>query len=456
MKPLLNSVSHHQPRHIGEIKVIESISQLQGIIKWCNSHQKKFSVYSTGCSWGLGSRFPVQDVDILLDLGQLNKIRDINLNDRPYTTIETGVSQGKLCDALADTSAIVNLSSAGPNAGIVSNALERGMGFHGAREADLLGLEIITPDGNLAHIGINWQDDKVISNFKPTLGSDYQNCFLQSNKGIVTAAGIRLRQKPESAKFLVASIPAKSMPTATCLLANLRWQNHLDAVPKLLSPTSIQAYSESNDSNTFWSLITPFFGDHTTVKFKSSYAIDKIKTLDGISDIHLLSIEEAYQRAEGLGSACDTYLGKSSSNAVKSIIKTDTQDADQLSENGILFSVFTANIYKNYFTDLNTIINEVNAQTGVTLGPTINIIKGEYFYTNFLAVFPREDQAAKQAHQAFDVLLDTALKTGWYPHRLDIDRQLNANIDKLSGMSMKKNISTVSTTELFSAGRYGG
>ena len=56
---------------------------------------------SCGKNWGSGSRVPVRDDCVLLDLGQMNRILDFD-EELAYVTVEPGVSFGQLFSYLQE------------------------------------------------------------------------------------------------------------------------------------------------------------------------------------------------------------------------------------------------------------------------------------------------------------------------------------------------------------------
>src|SRR5262245_20891888 len=67
--------------------------------------------FSTGRNWGLGSRQPTTDDCALLDLGRLQRVRDLNL-ERGFAVIEPGVSQRQLSRLLEGTPWMLNVTGA--------------------------------------------------------------------------------------------------------------------------------------------------------------------------------------------------------------------------------------------------------------------------------------------------------------------------------------------------------
>src|SRR5687768_4346930 len=68
--------------------------EVQECVRIANKFTVPLYPVSTGRNWGYGSRSPVRDA-VILDLGRLNKIIDLN-EDLAYVTVEPGVTQRQL------------------------------------------------------------------------------------------------------------------------------------------------------------------------------------------------------------------------------------------------------------------------------------------------------------------------------------------------------------------------
>ncbi len=152
---------------------------------------------STGCNWGLGSRLPVADGCILVDLSPMDRIREIDVAGR-CAVIEPGVTQHQLAKAVSalDAGLKINPTGSGKRTSVLANTLERGMGKLRQRSDDLRGLEAVLGTGEILRTGYWGRFENAApgaaSHYPPGLGPDPTGLFLQSSFGIVTAVVIDL------------------------------------------------------------------------------------------------------------------------------------------------------------------------------------------------------------------------------------------------------------------------
>lgn len=66
-------------------------AELQQCIKIANQYKQPVYPVSTGKNWGYGSRVPVTDNNVLIELHRLNRILDYN-ETLGYITVEPGVT----------------------------------------------------------------------------------------------------------------------------------------------------------------------------------------------------------------------------------------------------------------------------------------------------------------------------------------------------------------------------
>lgn len=147
---------------------------------------------STGCNYGLGSRLPVEDYHLVVDLSRMNRILSFD-NELGIIRIEPGVTQSDIAQYLKANKAdfILNVTGSSAHSSVVGNALERGVGHYGTRVTEVISLEIILGNG---------EKFTTLSNcyYPHGLGADLKGLFFQSNFGIVTAMSLRLLPKTES------------------------------------------------------------------------------------------------------------------------------------------------------------------------------------------------------------------------------------------------------------------
>ena len=85
-------LSESEPRHIPAILYPTTLREVQDIVEAARANGTPLYPVSTGMNWGLGSRHPVRDGCVLVDLRRLDRLRDLNLA-HGYAVIEAGVSQ---------------------------------------------------------------------------------------------------------------------------------------------------------------------------------------------------------------------------------------------------------------------------------------------------------------------------------------------------------------------------
>ena len=107
-----NLITQEEPLRAAATATFSVDRQIPAILRPANREQvqqslriaSKFAVpvypISSGKNWGYGSRVPVRDGCVLLDLGRMNRILEFN-EDLAYATVEPGVTQGQLFDLSA-------------------------------------------------------------------------------------------------------------------------------------------------------------------------------------------------------------------------------------------------------------------------------------------------------------------------------------------------------------------
>jgi len=174
--------------------------EVSEIVRLANFHHVPLYPFSTGKNWGLGSKLPVTDDCVIVDLSRMNRIIEVN-EEFGYAILEPGVTQLQLAKFLNahHPSLTINFTGSFAYTGIVGNVLERGDGAH-ARVEDLLGVKGILGNGKPFACGGFWPEAGSgwpghVSRY--VAGADLCGMFCQSNFGIVTQMAFRLIRKPE-------------------------------------------------------------------------------------------------------------------------------------------------------------------------------------------------------------------------------------------------------------------
>jgi 4-cresol dehydrogenase (hydroxylating) len=181
--------------------------EVETIVKIASDYRLSVHPISTGKNWGYSDANAVSDGQIILDLGRMNKILEVN-EKLGYITLEPGVTQGQVYDYLQKNN--INLwmdaTGAGPDTSIIGNTMERGFGHspYGDRYAHSCGYEVVLPNGEVLNTGFgHYSNSKVTEVYKWGVGPSIDGLFTQSNLGIVTKMTLWLMPKPEAFKVVI-------------------------------------------------------------------------------------------------------------------------------------------------------------------------------------------------------------------------------------------------------------
>ena len=188
-------------RHIAAVLRPASVEEVQRITGIANAHRVPLYPISTGHNWGYGSAQPVQDRNVILDLGRMNRIVEVN-TELAYAVLEPGVTQRQLYEYLQAhrIPLWLNPTGAGPSCSILGNTLERGFGIgpNGDHFLAQCGMEVVLATGEILRTGFgHYRGARATSVYKWGVGPYLDGLFTQSNCGIVTKIGVWLKPVPE-------------------------------------------------------------------------------------------------------------------------------------------------------------------------------------------------------------------------------------------------------------------
>lgn len=175
--------------------------EVKECVKVANKYKTPIYPVSRGKNWGYGSRVPVRDGCVVIELRRLNQILDYN-EKLAYVTLQPGVTFAQLYDYLCEKSSGLIFSGTGgpPDSSIIGNTLERGIGkgLYGDRFERVCGFEVILPTGELIHTGFERFANVKINNVcRWGIGPYVDGLFTQSNLGIVTKMTYWLTPRPK-------------------------------------------------------------------------------------------------------------------------------------------------------------------------------------------------------------------------------------------------------------------
>ncbi|WP_462253550.1 FAD-binding oxidoreductase [Ekhidna sp.] len=228
------NVTEFPSRKISNIWKPDSIADLKEILVFANKNGRPIYPISTGHNWGLGSKLPVVDSDII-NLSGLDEIIEVN-ESLAYARIQPGVTQIQLANYLKSNhpDLILNVTGSDAHSSILANAVERGSGKNGQRANDIRELKIMSSNGKEFSTGFGSYREGTSSFYKYGLGPDFTHLFTQSNLGIVTEAVINL-------------IPKQSFTLHLSIIPNEQLGNFLSAF-SLLVRKGIVGHSLEIDS----------------------------------------------------------------------------------------------------------------------------------------------------------------------------------------------------------------
>jgi 4-cresol dehydrogenase (hydroxylating) flavoprotein subunit len=186
---------------------VGSVPDLRAVMAHCTRRRWRVHVVSQGKNWGFGSRLPTDDVEVLLDLSPMDRILGY---DARYGTVrvQPGVRFGQLCDHLRAQGSrhFLNVTGGDPGASVLGNILERGDGAgpYAERAEFCCAYEVVLPDGSLIDLG--GPPSPVSGLLKHGAGPGFDEIFVQSNLGIVTAATLWLAAVPRHFRMFEFSL----------------------------------------------------------------------------------------------------------------------------------------------------------------------------------------------------------------------------------------------------------
>ncbi len=193
---------------------------------------------STGQNWGYGDACAVYDGQVIVDLGRLNRIVQVD-SELGYAVIEPGVTQRQLARHLVEQNVPfwIDCTGAGPNSSLIGNIVERGFGHspYGNRFQTISGMEVVLGTGEVLRTGFGQYPQARTTHLYPYgIGPYLDGLFTQSNFGIVTQLGLWLQPIPESfCPYIVLFDEDKDLLDAIPQLQKLRLNRILHSVPHI-------------------------------------------------------------------------------------------------------------------------------------------------------------------------------------------------------------------------------
>ena len=198
-------------------------SQVQQCVRIAAKYKIPLYPISKGKNWGLGSRVPVQDNCVLIDLSRMNRIIDYD-DELAYLTVEPGVTFRQAAEFLQKRNSrhFISVIGGSPDSSLIGNALERGDGIGplGDRFSHCCDMRIVLPSGDCIQTGYTrFVDTKVGKLTRWGIGPHLDGLFSQSNLGIVTRMSFWLQARPDRFQSLLFTV--KNMSHLNLVIDNL-------------------------------------------------------------------------------------------------------------------------------------------------------------------------------------------------------------------------------------------
>ena len=214
-----------------------SVEEIQAVLKIANEYKVPLWPISRGKNFGYGGAAPRMPGTLMLDLGRLNRIIEVN-DTLGYCIVEPGVGFFDMWDYLKTRKIPLQMGIPGNGWGsIVGNALERGFSPAGDHSSNICGLEVLLPTGELLRTGMGaMQDGKAWALFKHGFGPSWDQMVVQGNFFIVTKMCLWMKPEDEAAISIEVKLDKpEDIGWFTDAVTPLRLRGVLDGYVRLTS-----------------------------------------------------------------------------------------------------------------------------------------------------------------------------------------------------------------------------
>ncbi|MGW3469513.1 FAD-binding oxidoreductase [Saccharopolyspora sp. NPDC000995] len=409
-----SNIGFFRARHIPAVMRPRDVSDVQSLVRSLHHRETKAALYpvSQGRNWGFGSKDPVRDDNVVLDLGDLRRIRHLDL-DSGSAIVETGVTQGELARCVAGTPFMLNVTSSSQHSSVIGNALERGVGTRRQRCDDIAGLEIVLASGQALRIGSWPRDGQDITAYRHELGPGLMPLFFQSNFGIITAAVVRLLPRPDSIRVLRLGFGYRSLPE---VVGVLRGYHHQGLIPQYLKIFLDSADGPAAEPKCH--AFTCIDGDSELVS-----AVTEILTRRVHASGLFTAIDELDHAHADRSAVMDALVGDPERND-QTLLREFGTTADGIDEDGAVGWLFYAPMIRfepDSVMRAQSLLRQIANETGITWQAHATVVSTDLIDFVVAIKFPRTDPWPERAHHALDLMHERFPQSGFQPYRLDID-----------------------------------
>ncbi len=412
---------------------------------------------SCGRNWGYGTKLPASDNNMIVDLGQMNRILEIDL-EHGYCVIEPGVTQQQLYNALKDTEYYFDMTGSSSQTSVLGNIIERGVGYQKQRTELLNALEVVTGTGKVLKTGMWAQTEESIAHlYTKGLGPNLTEVFTQSNFGIVTKASIKILKKPQSGLTFNIGITHSDLGSVVEVIKGFIEQGVIQGIPHIASRSRFEStvkplvyrelYNEgaSLDYDRFasevfdrdWYIVGKIQGDFKVVnaqktvvnktlsKFGKVYFLDREeKVINSIFGKLVISknkrlLLKASKNLRGLSYGVPTDDGVLGS--VWSQKNNQLLDESDISgqNKGWIFFTPVGPLDSDTANEFYSIATDVTSSFDMPVAITLNVLSASVLEAVISINFDKKSQGP-WAHQCIEKMVNEFKAKGYYPYRLGI------------------------------------
>ena len=234
-----------------------SVEEIQAVLRVANEFRIPLWPLSRGKNFGYGGAAPRLPGTVMLDLGRMNRILEVN-EQHGYCIVEPGVGFFDLHAHVQQHGIKLQLGIPGNGWGsVMGNALERGFSGNGDHSNNICGLELVLADGRVVRTGMGAMNGgKAWALFKHGFGPSWDQLIVQSNFAVVTKLCLWMKPEDEAAITIDVKLDRpEELEWYTAATTTLRQRGLLDGLVRVTSyqatatvPTLRKEWYQGRDS----------------------------------------------------------------------------------------------------------------------------------------------------------------------------------------------------------------
>jgi 4-cresol dehydrogenase (hydroxylating) flavoprotein subunit len=410
----LPDLAENRPRRAASVVRANDVGTVRALVLAANERGVPLYPVSTGKNWGLGSRAPVLDGGVILDLGGMKGVRELDL-ERGVAVVEPGVTQGELADRLSGTPFMLNVTTSCRGTSVLANALEQGQGAIRLRVDELLGVEAVLGNGALVTAGgVGPADGRAF--FGRGSGPDATRLFCQSNFGVVTAAAIALVPRPERTCYLYASYAGEALPAVVDRVGRLRREGVTDAIFYF----SEMQIDPSGRALPDFTLLGPVLGRRRIAGEALDIAREELGGIPGCKGVRSGDVDELAP-GDPLYHRGRTFLGIPACEPLRKRFGTTSCDLDGTSRNGWSVLQTLLPLDGRAVGDALAVLKAGVDAWGVPVQPHVSSVTARSINLMTMIWFERSPEGIERMRRLRDELQAKLVGRGYHPSREGVD-----------------------------------